>query len=227
MNHYLPFLIPLPDCLHVGKSLKASYANWYLVLRTLRNKATPDVRAQMRKFLSRNDHVRNKDRQDLAAVLRLTNENRTSYPSGLGVVGHTIIPEADKYTEINHVGMYASTISIAVVPTGKILFLTVDQESQTQSLLMTLLHNPVKNIRPSGKGCSLQRQCCLHGRKREGQSCLLSLTSPHFVSFPQLRNHRVIKFALSQTKPSSRFGENFLRTSDVLSPSHFFFLASR
>lgn len=57
----LALFIPLPDSLHVGKSLKASYAIWYLklsnesgnlpILKTLQNKVDPDVRKEMRKFL--------------------------------------------------------------------------------------------------------------------------------------------------------------------------------
>ena len=74
----LSLVIPIPDSVHVGKSLKAGFANWYLklqnergnlaILKTLRNKASLEVRKTMRKFLPRNDHVRNKDRQDPAAV---------------------------------------------------------------------------------------------------------------------------------------------------------------
>ena len=58
---YLALISPLPDCVHVGKSLKASYANWYLkldnergnlaILRTLRNKASPDVKKEMQRLL--------------------------------------------------------------------------------------------------------------------------------------------------------------------------------
>lgn len=47
------------------------------MLKTLRNKADPVVRKEMRKFLPRNDHVRNKDRQDPTAVIKLTNPDFT------------------------------------------------------------------------------------------------------------------------------------------------------
>lgn len=77
----LSLILPIPDSVHVGKSLKAGCANWYLklqdergnlaILKTLRNKACPELRKAMRKFLPRNDHVRNKDRPDPAAVIRL------------------------------------------------------------------------------------------------------------------------------------------------------------
>ena len=87
VDPHLALIVPLPDSVHVGKSLKASFANWYLklsnergnlsMLKTLRNKADPVVRKEMRKFLPRNDHVRNKDRQDPTAVIKLTNPDFT------------------------------------------------------------------------------------------------------------------------------------------------------
>ena len=50
----LSLVIPIPDSVHVGKSLKAGFAKWYLklqngrgnlaILKTLRNKASLEVR---------------------------------------------------------------------------------------------------------------------------------------------------------------------------------------
>ena len=92
-NPSLKLLVPLPDSVHVGKSLKASFANWYLkldnergnlsILGMLRNKASHPVREAMRKFLPQNDHTKNKDRQDPKAVLRLTDSKLTDYISSL------------------------------------------------------------------------------------------------------------------------------------------------
>ena len=65
------------------------------------------------------------------------------------------------------------------------------------------------------------RWCCA-----ASVSCLLSLTSikAHFLSrFPNWDITVSSRFALSQTKPSYRFGEIFLRTSDVFPRSRFFF----
>ena len=149
----LSLIIPIPDSVHVGKSLKAGFANWYLklqdergnlaVLKTLRNKACPEVRKAMRKFLPRNDHVRNKDCQDLAAVIRLADERLIQYLQKLDFVSHTIIPETDHFTEYNRVGMYPHSISIAVGRFGSMLFLTLNQETGTSNLYMAQLHNPI------------------------------------------------------------------------------------
>ena len=94
----LALLVPLPDCPHVGKSFKVSFANWYLklgnergnltILRTLRNKSDPSTKAEMRKLVPKNHYVRNKDRQDPMAVVMLTEENLTSFLESLDYVGH-------------------------------------------------------------------------------------------------------------------------------------------
>ena len=80
IDPYLSLLTVLhvPDCPDVGKTIKGSYSNWVLklcnerrnlgILRTLRNRSSATIMAQIRKLLARNDHVKNKDRQDPSAV---------------------------------------------------------------------------------------------------------------------------------------------------------------
>ena len=138
---------------HVGKSLKASFANWYLkldnergnlsILGMLRNKATQPVREVMRKFLPQNDHTKNKDRQDPKAVLRLTDTKLTNYVSSLGFVGHTIIPESVRFTKSNKIGMYPCPISIPVGPFGYLIFLCLNTQSESSILYIAQLHNPI------------------------------------------------------------------------------------
>ena len=89
----LSLVIPLPDSVHVNESLKAGFANWYLklenervnlaIFKTLRNKASLEVRKTMRKLLPRNDHVPSKDRQDPAGVIRLIKTYRVPPAAGL------------------------------------------------------------------------------------------------------------------------------------------------
>ena len=112
---------------------------WYLklenergnlaVLKTLRNKASPEVRKTMRKFLPRNDHVRNKDPQGPAVVIRLAEEKLIEYLQQLDFVNHTIIPKMNHFTEHNRVGMYPHPINTAVGPYSSLLFLTMNQET--------------------------------------------------------------------------------------------------
>lgn len=164
IDNDLALLDPLPDCPHVGKSLKASFANWYLklgnergnlaILRTLRNKADPSTKAKMRKLVPKNDYVRNKDRQDPMAVLKLTEENLTSFLESLDYVGHTIIPELDKYTEHNQVGMYPNPISITTGPFGSLLFLSFNSATGKSNPYQAQLHSPITKVQAVAKDLS-------------------------------------------------------------------------
>lgn len=118
----ISLLTVLPDCVHVGKSLKSSFSNWWLklnnersnisLLRTLRNRSSFSTMSKMKKLIPRNDHVKNKDRQDPSAVLTLCSDALTSFLSSVDYVCHTIIPELDKFTDNNRLGMYPSPISV-------------------------------------------------------------------------------------------------------------------
>ena len=115
MDPEISLFTVLPDSVHVGKSLKASFSNWWLklnnersnigLLRTLRNRSTFDTMSKVRKLIPRNDHVKNKDRQDPSAVLTLCSDRLTSFLSSVGYVCHTLIPELDKFTDNNRLGM--------------------------------------------------------------------------------------------------------------------------
>ena len=79
----------------------------------------------MRKFLPRNDHVRNKDRQDPAAVISLADEKLIEYLRPLNFVSHTVIPEMDHFIEHKSVEMYSHPIKF---------------------IYMAQLHNPVRKV---------------------------------------------------------------------------------
>ncbi len=153
----LCLLVPLPDCPHVGKSLKASYSNWFLklgnergnlaILRTLRNKSDPATKKIMRKLLPKNDYVRSKDRQDPVAVLKLTDEKLASFLETVGNVGHTIIPELDKYTEHNQVGTFPNPVSVAVGPFGSLLFTHLDPATGRSNIVLATLHSPITKFK--------------------------------------------------------------------------------
>lgn len=69
----LDFLCILPDCPHVGKSMKAAFSWWLKCkgerinlgfLRTLRNRSGNTTKDHFRKLIPKNNHVKNKDRQN-------------------------------------------------------------------------------------------------------------------------------------------------------------------
>ena len=74
----LSLLSPLLDPPHFGKSIKASFSNCMSklfdekgclsFLHTLRNKSGEEKVRAMRKLVPKNDHVKNKDRQEPVAV---------------------------------------------------------------------------------------------------------------------------------------------------------------
>ncbi len=99
----LTLLSILPDCPHVGKSIKAAFSNWWLkcrneqinlaLIRTLRNRSDTATKDKFKKLIPKNDHVKNKNRQDPSAVLTLTSNKFTDELKNSGYVYHTIIPE--------------------------------------------------------------------------------------------------------------------------------------
>ena len=110
------------------------------------NRASQEVKKNMRKFLPSNDHVRNKDCRDPKAVIKLTDRNFTEYLSTLGFVGHTISPETDRFTESNKVAMYPCPISISPGQFGYLLFLTQNSQCKKSSLYIAQLHTPIQKI---------------------------------------------------------------------------------
>ncbi len=156
IDHNLALLSLLPDCPHVLKTCKASFANWYLQFddergnlsfyHTLRNKAEPPVRKVLKKYLPKNDHVRNRDRQDPTAVLRLCNAELCNYVADLGYVSQTVVPEMVRYTSSNRVGMHQNIASVAIGPNGYIIFLCFEEKKKAFQLFKAKLHNPVQEI---------------------------------------------------------------------------------
>ena len=152
----LAFLSVLPDCPHVGKSIKSAFSNWWLksrgeqinlaLLRTLRNCSNRATKDKFKRLIPKNDHVKNKDRQDPPAVLTLSNSKLTDELSNTGYVCHTIIPKLDKFSPDNQVGMHTSPISVAVPCYGWIAFLSYDVKTSTCTLFKARLHSPVDKI---------------------------------------------------------------------------------
>ena len=146
----------LPDCPHVGKSMKAAFSNWWLkcrderinlaLIRTLRNRSDKATKDVFRKLIPKNDHVKNKDRQDPSAVLTLSSNRLTDELKNSGYVCHTIIPELDKYSADNQCRMYPSPISVVVPSYGWIAFLSFDVKTSLCTLFKARLHSPVDHI---------------------------------------------------------------------------------
>ena len=102
--------------------------------------------AEMKKLIPKNVYVRNKDRQDPAAVLKLSDDKLVDQLSKVGYVVHTIIPETTKYTEKNKVGMYTNPIDICIGPYGYLFMITYDNVKMEIKIFKVQLHNPVEKF---------------------------------------------------------------------------------
>ena len=89
---------------------------------TLRNNAEPEVRNTIKKFLRNNDYVRNRERQDPGAVLKLCNKDLTEYVTNVGYICHTIIPETVQSTTSNSLNTNPNIVNICVGPHGYLFF---------------------------------------------------------------------------------------------------------
>ena len=137
-------LSPLPDQPHLGKSLKASFSNWMLklfdesgclsFLHTLRNKSGEEEMRAMRKLVPKIDHVKNKDRQDPVAVLKISSTGVTDYLKEIGFIGHTVIPETSKFTNNNKAGMHFNPIGLSVPSYGYIHILNFDAKTKLSKI---------------------------------------------------------------------------------------------
>lgn len=114
------------------------------LVRTLRNRSDRANKEKFKRLIPTNDHVKN--RQDPSAVLTLSNSKLTDELRNTGYVCHTIIPELDKFSPSNQVGMHTSPISVAVPCYGRIAFLSYDVKTSTCTLFKARLHSPVDKI---------------------------------------------------------------------------------
>lgn len=122
-----------PDGVHVGKSLKYSFANWFCLfeghrvslalLNTLRNDSDPVIRAKMWKVLVKKD-VQNKNRMAVDPILRLLSTTIQEILHSIRKpVVYTLVTDKYRLTDTNKVELYPHPVSVTLGPTGKLLVL--------------------------------------------------------------------------------------------------------
>ena len=156
INSNLSLISPLPDCPHLGKSMKESFSNWVLklddkrsylsFLYTLRNSSDKKQMQILRKLSPKYDYVRNKDRRDPISVLELSLPKLTEYIEKIGYVGHTVIPETIKFTDKSKVGIYPCPIIITVDEQRFLYFLSLDTKTGKSKLYKAQLNNQIQKI---------------------------------------------------------------------------------
>ena len=148
----LLLLTPLPDVVHIGKSLKCSWSNWFIdlneqmsnlvLIRTLRDSTDSDVRKLLRKMLTL-ECVRNKDRMAVEPIVRLTRPEVIEALSKASLVAHTLVPEKYRFWTSNQQGVCCHPVAICPGPLGSILALDYDFNTSCSRLLKIRLHQPV------------------------------------------------------------------------------------
>lgn len=146
----------LSNAVHVGKTLKASFANCMLLLDGERACLSVlhclcDEDATIRRVLPR-DAVLNKDRMDVDCILHLTKDVVLEELKKIGRVVHPILPDRYKVTDSNRSGLYPHPIAISMGNHSKLLVLDYKPMCQTTRLLEVRLHSPadVKVIKELG-----------------------------------------------------------------------------
>ena len=170
----LSLLSPLPDPPHIGKNLKASFSNWMLKLfnergcllfiHALGNKPGEEEMKAMRKLVPKNDHVKNKDRQDPAAVLKISSTSVTDYLKEIGFISHTVIPETSKFTNNNNIKMHSNPIGLLVGSYGYIYMLNFDMKTKLSKITTFQLHNPIDKFETIASGIKANSICYFEGR---------------------------------------------------------------
>jgi len=134
-------LTPLPDVVHIGKSLKCSWSNWFIDLNgqmsnlvlilTLRDSTDSDVRKLLRNMLTL-EYVRNKDRM----AVRLTRPDVIDVLSKVSLDVHTLVPEKYRFWTSNQQGVCCPG------PLRSILALDYDFNASCSRLLKIRLLQP-------------------------------------------------------------------------------------
>ena len=118
----------------------------------------------LRKSVPKNDHVKNKDRQDLAVVLKISSTGVTNYLREIGFIGHTVIPETSKFTNNNKVGMHSNPSGLLVGSYGHIYMLNFDTKTILSKITKFKLHDPIDKFETIASGITVNSICYFEGR---------------------------------------------------------------
>ena len=151
----LSLIVALPDVVHLGKSLKCSWANWFIdlegaksnlvLIRTLRDSGSLGIRKKLRKLLTL-DCVRNKDRMAVEPIVRLTRPTVLDVLKEVRFVVHIVVPEKYRFWKSNQGGQASlckKAIALKKGSQGKILALDYNFVSRESRVIQLRLHQPV------------------------------------------------------------------------------------
>ena len=142
-----------PDSVHVGRSLKCSICNWFIILNgergclfimhTLRDDSNPAVRKKLRKLLKAED-MQSKDRMAVEPIIRLSNPEVLDTLKEVNNVVHQLIPKKYRVLENNQAGMFPYPIAITCSQQGKFSFLDLNPPKSAMRHVEADSHNLVR-----------------------------------------------------------------------------------
>jgi len=153
----LYFTEPVGEILHILKTIKSSFSNWFLLgldgnifslamVRTLRDdNLNKDVSAALRKVLQKGSVV-NRDRQDTDCLVEFSSAVPTiqNVAEIDPVVVHQICPEKYKLEPTNKEGTLGPVKFLGAINIGQVAVIT-DGKDESRSVLNVLdLHSPVR-----------------------------------------------------------------------------------
>ena len=144
-------LCAIPDAVHLGKTFKCSWSNWFILVdgsrtclamvRTLRDFARPEIKKKLRKLLTL-ECVRNRDRMSVEPILRLASPEVVHQIEVAEYVIHTLVPETYKLWKSNMPGVVVHPVDICIGSTGKLLIVDRGEDENSGTLVEVRLHYP-------------------------------------------------------------------------------------
>ena len=207
---FLEYLVVFPDVVHLAKTYKCSWSNWFLILgegdrstlstlRMLRNESSPEITGVLQNLLTAKS-VRNKDRMATDPLTMLTDPKLLTYLDSIKEMFLTIsiLPDRYRVSDTNKRGMYEHPYALCSASNRNIIFLNWNSLTRSSDLSQVRLHSPAdskivhRNVQSKGLSlCYLNGSALFCGEKGilyvdiEGKftlylSCMKSISILHY-----------------------------------------------
>lgn len=131
---FLEYLVVFPDVVHLAKTYKCSWSNWFLILgegdrstlstlRMLRGESSPQITEVLQNLTA--DSVHNKDRMATEPLTISIDPKLLTYLDSIKDMFLTIriLPDRQRVSDTINRGMYEHPYALCSVSNGNIMFL--------------------------------------------------------------------------------------------------------
>ena len=219
---FLEYLVVFPDVVHLAKTYKCSWSNWFLILgegdrstlstlRMLRNESSPEITEVLQNLLTA-ESVRKKDRMATEPLTILTDSKLLTYQDSIKDMFLTIsiLPDRYRVSDTNKRGMYEHPYALCPASNGNIIFLNWNAKTRSSDLIQVRLHSPAdsktvhRNVESKGLSlCYLNGSALFCGEKGilyvdiEGKftlclSCMKSISILQLLSLMSCKTYKTI-----------------------------------